>query len=144
MAHSEAKRRADQIPKKLSAHTAAIIVVIVVNFIAAFACMAGADAIMSRYRLAVTNESNLIATQVVAHGGGVRESFGDIPPGETVARSFWIKGDGELLLTATYGTEQIEVVVDPYVTNSLGADVRMKISDQVLPDYQDGFSPPRK
>jgi hypothetical protein len=74
----------------------------------------------------------------------VRESFGDIPPGETVARSFWIKGDGELLLTATYGTEQIEVVVDPYVTNSLGADVRMKISDQVLPDYQDGFSPPRK
>ncbi len=98
------------------------------NFTAAGGFVFGAIMIETCYNLSITNQGNEPLQAVHVHGGGVNIEFGDIATSETVKRAFWIEHDGELVLTATRGGKKIEAIVDGYVTNNVGNDMRVTVT----------------
>ncbi len=108
-------------------HAVVLVWLIAANFIAAGACVVGAVTLVTRYTLSITNISNQPLHKVSVDGGGVSVRYGDIPVNESVKRHFWIGRDGELVMTALHGAEPIELVVDGYVTNNMGADMNVAI-----------------
>jgi len=92
------------------------------NFPAGVSVVMGAILIETRYTVTLTNQSDVPLKSAEVCGGGVDVRFGDVAPGATVVRSFWIKADGELVLTAIHGSNKVETTVEGYVTNGMGGD----------------------
>lgn len=120
--------RSQVVPRRrLILQAASLTGLFLANFIAAGGFVYGAIMIESRYNLSITNHGDKPLQAVRINGGGVNVELGDIASGETVKHAFWIEHDGELLLTAKQGGEKIEAVVDGYVTNSMGSDIRVTV-----------------
>jgi len=60
-------------------------------------------------------------------GGGCDVGFDSIPPGAAARRSFWIQREDTLRFRASRQRGQIEDVVDPYVTRSLGGHATVTV-----------------
>ena len=128
---------------RLAWQAIAVIGLFLANFVAAGCFVFGAALIETRYHLSITNQSNETLQAAHVEGGGVSILFGDIVPGQTVKRAFWIDGEGELVLTATLGERKVVAVVDGYVTDCMGNDAKVTVeaSGEVLTqDRWSGFA----
>lgn len=92
------------------------------NFPAAAGAVVGAELIETCYTVTFTNQSDVTLESARLQGGGVNLSLGDVAPGATVKKSFWVGQDGELVLTGKHGTARVDAIVEGYVTNGLGGD----------------------
>jgi uncharacterized membrane protein YcgQ (UPF0703/DUF1980 family) len=72
------------------------------------------------YVVIVENNSNAILTNCIIDGGGIYEELGDIDPDEVMKHNFWIKQDGTLSFHFQKDHENIEIIIDGYVTNGDG------------------------
>ena len=91
------------------------------NFPVAAGIVVAANAIDSCYTVVIHNHSQKSLERVgVFADGGCEADFGTIPSGETVQRSFWILGDGELEFRAVSGSTPKREIVDDYVTHDMG------------------------
>ena len=116
--------RAGAAPRRRIAWQAlGVLALYLVNFVAAGGAVFGAIMIETRYTVSITNHSSVALESAQVAGGGVCAEFGNILPGATVKRSFWIENDGELVLTGTHGTRKVDATVDGYVTSNFGADL---------------------
>lgn len=114
-------RQSTAVPRqRLVWQAAASMGLILANFIAAGGYLVGASIIMDHYHLSIRNGSSEPLRDVRVEGPGASLEYGEIHPGQTVKRSFWIDGEGMLLLTATRGGEKIKALVDSYITNGSG------------------------
>jgi hypothetical protein len=100
---------------------------LVSNFVAAGGILAAVLALESRYSVVINNASRQSLDDVYVFGGGCEISFGSIPPGRIVRRSFWIQGDGELQFHAIHGSTVIARTVDEYVTSNSGSKTAIHI-----------------
>lgn len=118
--------------------TTSLIALFLANFVAAGSYIFAAAEIETRYHLSITNGSDEPLRNVRVGVWKFSVDFGDIPAGETRRKSFGIGGEGELILTATQGEQQIEAVVDGYVTPNLGGDVKVTVnsSGEVVAENQ--------
>ena len=115
--------RADAAPRRrLVWQALGMLALFLGNFAVAGGAVFGAIMIEARYTVSITNQSNVPLESAQVAGGGARAAFGDVLPGATVKRSFWIEHDGELILTGIHGTEKVDATVDEYVTNNRGGD----------------------
>lgn len=113
--------------RRLKWQAAAMIALFIANFLAAGGYVSGAIKIQTRYSLSITNQGKEILRGARVDGGGIGVQYGDIAPGQTVQRGFWIEQDGSLVLTATQGGKKVEATVDGYVTASMGGDTDVKV-----------------
>jgi len=109
---------------RLAWQTAALVALVIMNFVFAAGFVCGAMMIEARYNLSITNEGSESLSHVRVGVGECGVVFEDIPAGETRKKGFWIDRDGELVLTATRNGQPIEAVVDGDVSNGLGGSGR--------------------
>ncbi len=93
--------------------------VLLSNFLVAGYIIASVVSILSVYTLVVNNATAQPLTHVRAFGGGCDIDFGSIPPGGSATRQFWIKQDGDLVVTADYGAAKPTEYTFGYVTNGM-------------------------
>ncbi len=122
-----AKMQKESPRRRVSHHVLGVLILVISNFIAAGVCVVAVVVIQTRYTITVVNQSDQPLQDVSVLGGGVHAYLGDIPPGGTASDSFWIGSDGELVLTATHGSDNIDTIVDDYVTNGMGADLHVTL-----------------
>ena len=68
--------------------------------------------------------------QIRIHGGGVDLACGELAPGASLSRVFWIQGDGALRLAARIDGRRMDAEIDGYVTNGVGGDLEVDIDDK--------------
>jgi hypothetical protein len=90
------------------------------NFVVAFGVMACVAATRSCFVVEVSNASHQMLTDVKASGGGCEIAFGEIVPGGSAKRRFWIQTDGQLLLKGMMANAPFQIVIEGYVTNGIG------------------------
>jgi hypothetical protein len=100
---------------------------LLVNFPVAAGILTAVEAIESRYTVTVTNESDIPLQAARLQGGGIDIDLGDIAPGASVRRGFWIEADGELRLVSRLGSREFSESVDGYVTGGIGADMAVTV-----------------
>ena len=122
-----AKMQKESPRRRISHHVLGVLFLVICNFVAAGACVVAAVVIQTRYTITVMNQSDQPLQDVRVFGGGVHAYLGDIPPGGTASDAFWIGSDGELVLTATHGSDNIDTIVDDYVTNGSGRDLHVTL-----------------
>ncbi len=83
---------------------------------------------MTVYAVQVSNQSDTVLSAVRVYGGGVDLNLGTVQSGKTARKLFWVKHDGELVLTAKHGSRQVQQTIDGYVTHGMGGTnfVRVK------------------
>jgi hypothetical protein len=113
--------------RRLAWQTAALVALVVMNFVFAAGFSVAAIQIETCYNLSVINEGSEPLSHVRVGVGEFGVVFEDIPAGETRKKGFWIDRDGELVLTATRNGQPIKAVVDGYVTNSWGGNMKVTI-----------------
>lgn len=94
----------------------------------AIGIVVAAVAIETCYTVVVHNASPMSLDEVRVIGGGCEAEFGKIPPGKVSRRSFWIKGDGELVFRGVCGDTAYMETIDEYVTNNLGGHCKVTIN----------------
>lgn len=109
------------------------------NFLVAGGIIVAVLAIACRYTVEVHNATPLPLDEVRIHGAGVEDTFGPIPPGATVERTFCIEHDGSLTLVAASGAWVYTQNISGYVTTLIGERQRRVRVDPdgsvtVLPD----------
>jgi hypothetical protein len=136
--------RSSELPRRrLVWQTTLLIALFLANFVAASGFVYGAIMIETRYHLSITNGGKEPLQDVRVRVGTFGVDFGDIPAGETRKKGFWIEGEGELVLTATQGGQQLEAVADGYVTPNLGGDVEVTVNpsgEVVAEDQRSGLA----
>ena len=90
------------------------------NFLVAGAIIAAVLAIACRYTVEIHNASQLTLDKVRVYGAGADATFGSIPPGATVERTFCIEHDGELIFEAASGARVYTQIISGYVTKLIG------------------------
>ena len=115
--------------QRLMWQATALISLILLNFVAAAGFVVAAVMIDTCYSLSITNQGNEPLRNVRVSVGGFGVDFKDIPAGGTAKRNFWIEGEGALILTALRGEQEIEGMVDGYVTPGMGGKIVKVIVD---------------
>ena len=95
------------------------------NFPIAFGLAAGALKWQSRYQITIHNKSKNPLKDIRVFGGGRDMQLGDLPPGNSIASTFWILNDGALVFEAKTPEKTIQVQADGYVTNGLGGKTKV-------------------
>ena len=123
-------RRSGQIDRRrLARQAVGVLALYLIGFAAAGGAVVGGIMIETRYTVSITNHSEFPLRETTVEGGGVSAVFGDIPPGRTTKRSFWIETDGTLVLTGLHDSQNVQMTIDEYVTNNQGGN-RAVVLDQ--------------
>jgi hypothetical protein len=120
--------RAGAWSRRLLARTVLVGTVAVVNFPVAGAIIWTVIALETAYTVEVRNNASAPVEQAALTGGGVSLKIGEVKPGASVTRRFYIAHDGTLLFSAQQSQKQLNVVVDGYVTNNLGGRKEVRVS----------------
>jgi hypothetical protein len=86
--------------------------------------------VFAPYWVDLSNHHAQAVTQIRIHGGGVDLACGDLAPGASLSRVFWIQGDGTLKMEAKIGGRLIEEEIDGYVTSGVGGDLEIEMDDK--------------
>jgi hypothetical protein len=100
---------------------------LLLNFPAAAGIIWSVIGVATHYTVVVVNASQEPLDDVRIVGGGCDVGFDSIPPGAAARRSFWIQREDTLRFRASRQRGQIEDVVDPYVTRSLGGHATVTV-----------------
>ncbi len=112
---------------RLAWQAAAVVGMVIMNFVFAAGFSVAAIQIATRYNLSITNEGDEPLRHVRVGVGEIQVVIEDIPAGETRKKGFWIVKDGALVLKATRNGQPIEAVVESYVTHSSGGNMKVTI-----------------
>lgn len=114
-------------PRRLRVATLASAGLLLTNFPVAAVIVWAALAIDTRYTVVVHNASQVQLDRVRVFGGGCDASYGSLPPGATASRSFWIRGDGVIVLRASSGDDGLEQSISSYVTVGGGGHLTVTV-----------------
>jgi hypothetical protein len=126
-------RRSKDIPgRRLIRQAAALFCLFLANFVVAGGLLYSAIMIDSCYCVSVTNQNPLTLKSASIYGGGPDILFGDISPGSTVRRFFWVQREEMLMFEAMCGNDRVSaIVLDEYVTDGINIAVTVDASRQV-------------
>ncbi len=114
---------------KIILNAVLVIVAIIINFPAAFACLAGVGYINSFYVLTVENRSSAAIQQVSVTGCGINKNLGPIQPGGKDRLKLRIEAEGALTFSASSDGNKIDGILEGYLTNGSGAQRTLAIKD---------------
>lgn len=102
--------------------TLPICVLLLSNFFVASVIVILAFGIYTSCRVEIKNDSDAHIVDCRVQVNGTGPIFGNIPPGTSVRKRFDVPGEGELVLKASWNGQDVEQVVQGYVTRNLGGN----------------------
>jgi hypothetical protein len=115
--------------KKVALNAVIVLIAIIINFPAAFACIVGVDYISSIYALTIENRSSATIQQLTISGRDTIWSIGPILPGGKDHVKFRITFEGSLTFSASSNGNKIDGVLEGYVTSGCGGQRTLEIED---------------
>ena len=80
------------------------------------------------YTVRIVNQDSLPLDSVVVDGGGVRVEFGSVLPGREAQRTFVVRQDALLHLSALRGERPVRVVLGGYASRGPGGHVEVLVT----------------
>ena len=115
------KGRRQGVPgRDLAQNTMMTLILLLVNFPAALACIWIADDSISSIKIHFMNESTTVVEDIHITWPGGEQGIGDLAPDDTARISFLVSGDGMVDFTARQGGEPCGGNLIGYVTPNMG------------------------
>jgi hypothetical protein len=113
--------------RRLMANAAIVAMILTVNFPVAGGIVWSVINLLTQYRVVVRNQASEPIERAALNVGGISVPIGEIKPGASVTRKFYITGDGTLIFSGELNRKQLNTVVEGYVTNSVGGDKEIRV-----------------
>ena len=100
-------------------------IIILLNFPAAYLCAVSAINVMIQYVLVIENRSNSEITNMVIAAPGVDERFDTVESNTKKVLELSFEGDGSLIFKAEQDRTELDGQIESYVTGNMGGSATL-------------------